>query len=517
MKVSRICSLPLVGFLISGTLMLSCEKKDDKDDASTTAEVTGGIPGVSKSGAVNALADAFPVSLALSAFPQASSGAALTATLEEEVVDPNANKNLKEKVAANKEIVEGRADRCLDANVFRPHRQPSAVTCYEFDSDMNPMRLPAQGDRTRPDFGTIDGTDGSGEACLVSFVRSEVQEAVETVDQALALIGGMICQAKKDGSAVAMPATGSSIDLTTSLGNATNGHLVVDSAQIARLDDIDARAVYRSDIKVTNEREQTLEVHLVHSPGDGDNGNGTLWFIRSGGKAAAGGPAVDPNNSDAKNFVMSITYSRSEVDGVPKMRFESSRAAIVNSISPVDASGQINFAEIPKEAGNDVIHAINFVAFDGNTETNEGTLSYWQNPGGSYQESARGFLFNTVADPETGTLAGCGVSGATGSISIRKAILEPSEDNTLKPVRYWHPQGSQNIHPDKDSRYVGNEGFAITQQCFKQGSDGIYAIDSEKTVDARGYDVLATEEIDVAPPTRPEHKLDGDFAQKIGE
>jgi hypothetical protein len=513
MKLARFCSYPLLTLLVSGAIFVGCNAKSDSDsDTETTATSTGiaGV-GVSKSGAVNALADAFPVSLALSAFPQSTSGAALTGTADQEVDDPNADKDLKEKVEENKSIVEGKADNCLNPNVFRPHRSLASVTCYEFDSDMNPSRFPAEGSQTRPDFGTTDGTDGNGEACMVSFVRGEIQGVVEIVDQALALVGGMICQAKKDGAATGMPTTAAPLDLKASLKNATKGHLTVDSANLAKLDDIDGKSVYRSDIKVTNERGHVLEVHLVHSPGDGDNGNGTLWFIRSGEKAPAGSPANDPNGPESKNDVMSITYSRSETGGVPNMRFESSRARIADTIDPVDAAGNINFAGIPKEAQNDTINAIKYVAFDGNTETNEGNLSYWMNPGGSYDESARGFLFNTTVNTDSGVVAGCGISGATAAVSIRKSVLDPSDANTLQPVRYWHPQENKNIHPDKDARYSANEGDFITEQCFKQGSDGLYAIDADETPDAHGYDVIATAATHVEPPHRPEAKLEGQF------
>jgi hypothetical protein len=507
--------------ILASGLAIGCGKSSDDsaaDDSAGSTATAGVGGGISKSGSVNALADAFPVSLALAAFPKADDAAGLRLDDSSEVEDPNAGKNLAEKVAENKEIVEGKADRCLNPDVFRPHFAKGDVTCYEFDSDMNPSRF-AGSDR---EFGTVDGTDGAGEACMVTFVREQVREGVETVDQALALVGGMICQAKKDGVATGMPDKGSELDLAASMETATNGHMTVTTAKIARLDDIDEKPVYRSDIVVTDGMGRDLEVHLVHSPGEGDNGDGTLWFIRSGGKPAAklvgpanpppgDGPAVDPNNSENKNHVMSIQYSRTETDGVPNMRFESTRAAIVDTIDPVDDAGHVNFADVPEDAQNSTIHAINHVAFDGNTDTNEGTLSYWMNPGGNYNESARGFLFNTAVDSESGELGGCGISGATASISIRKAVTEPSDENTLKPVRYWHPRENQNIHPDKDSRYSSNEGNAITQQCFKQDADGAYAIDTAITTSERGYDVIETAESNVEPPKPVEQKLEGEF------
>jgi hypothetical protein len=512
MRLSRNYSRPLLALLLAGTITSGCSKKSDTDATTPADTTTTGGGGVSSSGAVNALADAFPATLALSAFPQTASGAALIGDEDTEVDDPNADKNLNEKVADNKKIIEGKADNCLDPQVFKPHKGRGSVTCYEFDSDMNPTSFAVEaGKPARPDFGTVDGTDGNGEACMVSFVRGEIQSVVEIVDQALALVGGMICQAKKDGVATGMPALGASLALETSLTSATKGHMKVSSAGLSRLDDIAGKPVYRSDITVTNDRGHTLEVHLVHSPGEGDDGDGTLWFVRSGEKAMPGMPANDENSPVGKNDVMSITYSRSAVDGVPNMRFESSRAIIVNTIDPVDATGHINFAGIADDATNATIHANKHVAFDGNTETNEGSLSYWVNPGGRYDESARGFLFNTTADADTGVISGCGISGATAGVSIRKAVLDPSDDNALAPKRYWHPQEDKNIHADKNPLFTGNEGDFITQQCFTQGDDGVYAIDAVKTTDTHGYDVIATAATHVERPAHPKVKLEGQF------
>src|SRR5690606_9430188 len=109
------------------------------------------------------------------------------------------------------EKLKGEGD-CINLNQFRSLKAAPSVTCYEFDSDMNPSRF-SGGPGGTQEFGTVDGTNGEGEACLVTFTRAEVAEAVQTVDKALALISGMLCQAKKDGQAAEMPSVGEELNL----------------------------------------------------------------------------------------------------------------------------------------------------------------------------------------------------------------------------------------------------------------------------------------------------------------
>ena len=82
------------------------------------------------------------------------------------------------------------------------------------------------------------------------------------------------------------------------------------------------------------------------------------------------------------------------------MRFEVRRAAIVNTVDPFTEDGLVNYAGVSDEATNSDIHAINYVAFDMDVDTNEGNLSYWQNPGGNINEAARGFLFKIEKDDD---------------------------------------------------------------------------------------------------------------------
>ncbi len=498
-------SLSLAGFIAS------CGKKSSDDDESTDDSTTVAGSGSTVT-ASNALAAVYPQTLALAIFPQ-SSGTSLT-LLEETVSDPNAKKNVDDKIKENEKRLKGEID-CFDPNQFKPMKPSNSVTCYEFDVDMNPSTFTDNG-MTRS-FGTTDGkvsgtvggTDTTNnEACMVAFARSQVEDSVQQVDRALAMVSGMLCQAKKEGLATDLPANaGDTLDLSTAFGKGNAG-LTGATAKITRLADVDGNPVYRSDIEATGPDGKKMTVNLVHSPGANDTSKGTMSFSRP---MNAGAGTTDPNNSANKTMALSINYSR-EVDdaGAKRMRFEVRRAAIENSITPFDSSGLVNYAAIPQEASNSQVHAINYVAFDINPDTNAGNLSYWQNPGGSYNESARGFLFNISKNNDV--LSGCGISGATANVSIRKAILEPTDTNVLKPVRYWHPRENQNTNANKDSRYSANEGFSITQQCFTQDSStGVYNIDTVNTSDSRGYSVLATTATNVTPPQRPKAELKGDF------
>ncbi len=490
-------------FLLA-SLPVACSKKDksgDDDDDSTTTSATGGgaTPGTS----INGLSAAYPQTLALSVFPQTTTGA----SLDDTVADPNADKSVKEKTDDNKKKISGEGD-CIDPHQFQQLKSHTPVTCYDFDADMNPTVISGQS-RTS---GTVDGTNGSGEACMVSFTRAEVDDAVQTVDRALALVSGMLCQAKKDGVATAMPDVGATLDLKTSFAKAGPGLLDVTTAKIARLDDVAGNPVYRSDVEVKGPDGRTMQVHLLHSPAADGTSSGSLWFQRQAQEHQVPGAAVDPNNTSNKNDLMSINYNNSvDADGAPRVQMEVRRAQMINTVDGFTSNGLLDYEAVSQSASNSDIHAIKYVAFDMNPNTNAGNLSYWMNPGGNYNESARGFLFNITAD-DAGVLKGCGTSGATAGVSVRKSLADSA--SVLAPVRYWHPRESQNISADKDTRYTGNEGNLITEQCFKQGAEGVYAIDTDVTTDSHGYTLVTTAASNVKPPEKPEQHLDGDFKPK---
>lgn len=499
-----------------------CAKKDKSESSSDGASSSSTTDDASVEDGTS-IASAYPTSLALSAFSQ---DIATSLHLSEEQKE----KTVKGKITEAKERLAGTADKCLDMNVFKGRAEKN-FTCYEFDSDMNPAEF---AENTSQKYGTTDGTvggsiDGSDsdnkEACMVAFARAQVDETVEQIDQALALVSGMLCQAKKEDSDKGLPAAGKTLDLAAELKKATTGgdsenSIEITSATITQIEGSDDRKYYRSDIVITTPDKETMEVHLVHSPGEEDTGRGVLFTKRSGGQTGAspdGQP--DSNNSANKNFVMSIQYDRTiEDDKSNRMRFEVRRAAIVNTVDPFTEDGLVNYAGVADEATNSEIHAINYVAFDMDVDTNEGNLSYWQNPGGNINEAARGFLFKIEKDDD-GALKGCGVSGAAQQMSIRKALINEKDPTKLTPDTYWHPRGDKNIAAACNSSVYPcsggdkpNSGSTITKQCFKQGTDGVYAIHGVEAT--HGYDVIETSANTVKPPTPPKERAQGKFIKE---
>ena len=470
-----------------------------------------------------AISYSYPSSLAIAFFPKDET-AGFRLTQEDNV------KNISEKIKDTKKKLEGTVDKCIDLNMFKGGNQPQ-ITCYEFDSDMNPARF---ADNNNQVFGTTNGTvggsiDGSGnnnnEACMVAFARAQAEETISQIEQALALISGMLCQTKKDAPDTSLPELEKSIDLSEALKKATTSNdpansLTVNSALITRISGPDDRTYYRSEVVVTSPTNEKLEINLVHSPGDQpDTGRGVLFTKRSGGTTNQDGNQ-DPNNSANKNFVMSIQYDRTiEADNSQRMRYEVRQADMINTIEPFTEGGIVNYGALADNASNQDVHNIKYMAFDVDVETNIGNMSYWQNPGGNLNEAARGFLFNVEKDTDN-ALKGCGVSGATNQMSIRKALVNENDPTLLKPNSYWHPRGDRNIatechrevYPCQGNN-IPNSGSKITKQCFKQTTGGIYGIASV-TDTTRGYDVIQTTASKIAPPTPPKNRATGSFIKK---
>lgn len=482
---------------------VSCGKKaDDEEDEATDDAKDKAIE------SVNALAVAYPNTLAIAAFPEGESSK--LALGETAVEDPNADKDVSQKVDDAEKVLTGEADECLNEKLFQRLKAASDPSCYEFDSDLMPISANYNGKiRTN---GTLTGEDeDSGEACLVAFARAQIKDSVTKVDKATSLIQAMLCQAKKDGSADELPAVGKSIDLQSTLENAA-GKLKISRAKITRLEDVDDRPVYKSEVTMTDFTEQKIDIDLVHSPakdGTNDTYNGVLSVKFTGGKYEGLG--------SNKIRAMSVVYARSESKGKKKMKYEVRNAALKDTLEPFNGDGTVDFNAGAVFTGtkatdgygnygtgqpNDFISGMKYIEFDVDPDTNEGNLSYWVNPGGQYYENARGFLFNIAANDD-GDLSGCGVSGATGSggvselgagISIRRALKEGADDKdlTLEPRGYLHPFANNNTLTagEKDDRQPGQRGTTITKQCFKRNSEGKYVIDTKKTTHAHGYDII---------------------------
>ncbi len=497
----------LRNLILIGSTALSLQACSAK--STTTAEeeaaAAGGTTQSTKTGGTtteaNALATAYPGTLALSVFPDGQASLRLAADASEGTYS--------EKLATADKRLRGEGS-CFAAGEIAEHQAPTAkVTCYEFDSDMNPSTF---ADRPNQSWGTKDGTDGDGQACMVTFAKSEVDDISHKVDRALAMVQGLICAGKKDaeknGTEVAKPEPDqAAIDLSEQINDSlpADAPISFTTAEMSAVTNDDDTITYITEIAILNPFGKTDYVTLRHTPAatEGGDESGVLTFEREPlGSKAPGYMPNDPNVADKKYDIMSINYQKSTDDaGKENVTAELTRAMVNEKYDPLDDDGFINFDVIPKEATNADIHAIKYVAFDMDPATGAGTLSYWMNPGGFEGESARGFLFSMEADDE-GLIKGCGISGATQNVSIRKAASDLTV--SLAPVRFWHPRGGQNTSPDKDARYVGNEGNLITEQCFSQdATTGKYKIDTAETASTRGYDVIAGSASDVRPPDRP--------------
>ncbi len=499
--------------------LFGCSKSDSAADAASS--VSTEVPG-SVASAVNALAAAYPQSLALSVFPSSETSLRLADAGPAVEDTTGADRPPEEKQKEAIERMKGEGE-CFDIHQMGEFKKRfDGIKCYEFDTDMNPIRL--SGD-TEDRYGTttgLDGLTGSTQACLVTFTKSQVDEVVHAVDRSLAMVQGLICVEKKiatdEGRDVRKPEVDGDV---ISLADAINDKLPEKApisftkADVSAVTNDDGGVTYITEISIKNPFGKTDSITLRHTPATEEGGGeeGILTFLREPlGDAVQQAPKLqqqqppqqqgqDPNASGEKYSVMTIQYTKSTTDGVDNMKAELVRAMINKKYEPLNDDGLINFDAIPKTAQNSDIHAINYVSFDINPATGEGGVSYWMNPGGNFVESARGLLFNLEADDTTGLLSGCGTSGATSDVSIRMAVADSSK--TLAPTRFWHPQGNSNVSPNKDDRYQGSEGNKVTKQCVTQTSEGTYKIDTTKTTHAKGYDVIAGSDSSVRAPTRP--------------
>ncbi len=507
--------------LVVCSLVFGCNKKVETSDTraiSTVGTIPADDPGATI--ASNALAVAYPGALALSVFP--ASPTALTA---EEA--PGAS--YQTKVADAGKRLRGEGD-CFVAGQIAEHKQTSTeVLCYEFDSDMNPSTFTGGPGPVAKTTGTIDGTDGSGQACMVTFAKDQVDAITAKVDRALAVVQGLLCVSKKNaeakGEAVAAIVPGEApLELATLVneGLPKNSPIEFVKANLSAVANEGGSITYVTEVTIKNPFGKVDSIVLNHTPAVGDLAeNGVLSFVREPlGTSDPNYRPHDEQKDSEKSDVMTISYRNNvSAEGVKTVVAELNQARVHSKYEPLNAAGLINYAAIPVSATNDQISAIKYVSFNINPDNGAGNLSYWINPGGRVEESARGFLFEIKADAE-GNLSGCGISGATSDVSIRAVNADLTK--TLAPTRYWHPRGKVNTNPQKDERYTINaisnsnllvngpppggssslEGPFVTKQCFTQ-ADGVYKINSELTTSPQGYDVIAGSDTAVRAPARP--------------
>jgi hypothetical protein len=448
---------------------LSCNKKKSEKETAASPSTT---PTTEEEGAgtlavTTDLSLAVPDSLAIAVFPQTVDSTAATAagtiavSLTADAPPPPAefgDKTLRQKIEFQKDVINGKAESCISESLFNDLKAVSEK-CYEFDQDMiYGGKFPVGTAGTDQMYGTVNGKNSTGEACLIAFAREEVGDVVSTVEQSMALVQAAMCQANKDTKDLKLPdEVGKSMDLKKPLATALGKRLLitVEAGSLKRLEDSENRKVYKTTIVIVRGAKKRT-INMVHSPaenGTNDTFNGQIWVDMEGSiRNNQPGPAA---GGESKRSLFSIEYARSiDADtSEPRIQYElrsgefaasladkAFDAGILDFNANTNAAGAYVKPDKTLYNGNDGASNIKYVSFDMNPETNAGTLSYWRNPGSNYDENTRGLIFN-LSHNDAGDLTGCANSGAasvdfSNGTSIRKALKTGAE---LAPQGFLHP------------------------------------------------------------------------------
>lgn len=533
----RILVCSVVGCL---TVAAACGKKKSESDAATDVGISEKEVTDKVDAALADAAQAYPQGLKLVLLPDEESAAL---TLEESAAAEPAT--LAEAQAQDEKYLDGKVDSCLSPVFLKAPAPEAGDNCYDFDQDM----LVVSGAPNSQGRGTLTGLDQAGkQACLVSFAKGKVQQVEDIVDRATGLVQTMLCQAKKGDDTFELPAVGKKVDLAASFKSGIGKHAkTVTSASIERLADVDGKPVYRSVVVMTDERGSTRETRLTHSP-TGTTKDGIGAFQGSLVSFSSDG------SPDAKR-VLTVRYLRKEADGEVRLKYDLRMANVHKDVaessvnedgvldlnygmSSTDPEKRHTLGGAPQEY-NKVFSAIRQIGFDIAPATGEGSFSFWQNPGGNYNEKARGMVF-AIEKRTDGKLGGCATTGAA-STSVR-SFLNQDKMADLAPMGTYHPffgddQNWQNTTPvasgsdftisQKNSTItlprIADQALAkefagrqmanmVTYQCFVQADDGSYAIDTDKISEEAGYEILRTqgnaEDLAKLPPPPKPSDLD---------
>jgi hypothetical protein len=445
------------------------EKQPDSPPASTTATATttatdtsaatsgddtdtGNMAGTL---ALNLLEDSFPRGLAIAALQPVVTervaasvfAGAVAVETSLELQDPPAQPaatsgpSQAEVLATQDELLTGEAEKCLEAGVLEPAvaNEPSGDTCFN-DGQLRYV------------FGGLNEAidSANNEPCVVLTSRRHVERARQLLDTATKIQLGMLCQVAKDGTEVSLPAVGETLDLveamTAAIGSdpsIKNGE--VEFASITRLEDEDGAPVYRTDVKVSKTQvdpggnvtgSSTKELHLVHSPADGDSGNyrGVIWMVQS------------TDNAANAPIHFGVSYAKTGTAEEPRLKFEVRRFDWKGSVDTALATGLLDMSaganfSVPStdpaygmfdgvansgaQGGdhNAIVTNIRYLNFDINPLDGAGSVAVWTNDG-NYKTAARG-LVTTFARGSDDLFQGCSVAGAAAdNLSVRMALKD---------------------------------------------------------------------------------------------
>ena len=533
-------------------------------------------------------------------FGQASSGAEGLGQGGEEGDYPlsklppsNPPKTLEAEVKENMQVLQGRAESCLPKAYTQSYGPPTEETCYQFDQDMIYGSTAGNSGPPRV-MGTKDGKNSKGEACLVAFARSQILKIKDPLDRSQAIINAALCQAAKDEKSKAkglgqdenavdlLPKNvGDTLDLSPYLKNAmqkaSRPKDTVTSIKMTRLADVGGQAVYQTLFNIVDDQGNVRFYTLNHSPKDKNNDeyNGILYFAVKPPKGKAD-PQAGPGAQADLTFYVSMSYLRSKdaATSLVTTSYEARIARFKNGTDPIESTGVLNFntgADFTPPPGdpkygrykkadgsyynqdNEAASGLSYMTFS-NTEDKDGKstsqrLGFWQNPGSSYIENARGMIFDAKPNSQ-GLLEGCANSGSASvnmasGISIRRMLNEGAQDPNISliPRGFYHPfmhteaggpqAGTVTANGTGEFKYkkvtaemthewgalkapgpeavdfvTKQNGVYFTSQCFKQNASGSYEIDAEKTKGVDGFDLIKdTDSKVILPPKPPEVKL----------
>ncbi len=447
----------------------------------------------------------------------------------------------KERIMDAAKRLKGESSECLSAHIFNPV-PINSDPCYNPDGDLavvNQTYPPAN-----PRFPNASGLTQSGEACLAAYSRGKMAEVAAIVDQAQALVEGMICAAYKSKSKQELPKVNEALDLTTPLAVTIGAQVVgadadltsaagapaivngpppmanfrIKKAEFKRLDNVDGRAAFLSQI-IMEVNGTVREVRLIHMPSitAGNTDYKGRLSIRTTPVQRAGMASNRQDYLDL-NYMMDLDTADG---GKPATRYRLTRAMFNHAalktmnVDPFAGLGQLNlnisanFGDAPNAQGygrfptdevNDLnltMAQVNMAEYQGNPLTNEGRLAFWVNPGGNYNEAARGFIADRKrVSADSTRLGGCAISGAalkpdiSGNYSIRKAQRTGYQ---LKPTGYYHPNGGDDMGNDRVNAKcaAGDCQMApyVYKQCYRQNDAGRY-IPFGNTDTTKNYDVI---------------------------
>jgi hypothetical protein len=385
----------------------------------------------------------------------------------------------------------------------------------------------------KPDWGILARDHESGDVCMVGTARQQIDEVSSYIDMVSGIVAAMLCQGKKDGKIDGVMPEETTLDFTQPLQGAADaaadasiGDMVISYAGVARLADDSAtsRPVYRSDVELKINGKD-FAIHLVNSPIEAGDllGSGTIWLSHehvSNNK--------NTNKEDTKTKAISITYQKDYDEKNPeklRLNFEMRLGYFHTDFDVFGDDGVVDYnvgadftadktsplygnygASTEASAANEYAERMAYVVYDGYPEVGVGRMSYWVNFGGKYDETARGFVFETeIVD---GRFQGCGLAGATTSelgtgISIRKSLYEELD---IEPRGYIRPLAC-----------TDKSGTKVWEQCFFRDKQGKFLVDTNRTKSPSGIDFIEIGNTRVQKPQQRPTEGDGKFRPPLGD